>query len=302
MYLMYHYSTSTCKDLPMSPNTAPVWQFTIPQEAAKHPFLMHGLLAVSAMHLAYKDPSSTAEFLPLSMHHQNLAISSFRTALLSITEENCNALFAQAAVLSISCKLFSCIKARGQPPYMPTLDDIIEPYVLTRGVGEVVSVAQHWIEKGPLEMFLHAHEPPLDGTAELSGVTQLVFENIRELFRRSVSETAQLSTLIDAATVLQQIYEEIEVCDPSVFINPGVVWKWPNRAPANYMKMLQQHHPYALFLYAHFVALSKLHNERWYFRDWGSQAVTVVVAALPAELRELVRYPDFLESRTTHLQ
>ena len=302
MYLMYHYSTYTGPDLAMTPELRIIWRNTIPEEAAKHPFLMHGILAISAMHLADKDPSSTNEFLPLSIHHQNLAISSFRTALTAITEENCTALFAQAAILSISCKLFSCIKARRQPPFRPSLDDIIEPYILTRGVGEVVGVAQHWIAKGPLQEFLHIHEAPRTSSAEQSATIKLHFENMRELFRRSVADATQLTALLESTDVLQKIWQELERCEPNTEINPGVVWKWPNRTPLEYTIMLRQYHPQALFLYAHFVMLSKLHDGYWYFRDWGSQAVGTVSAALPAEMRQLILYPDFLDNRNLNLQ
>lgn len=297
MYLMYHYTAFTSKEVTTNERIQHLWRYEVLDEAVKFPFLMHGLLAVSALHLADKDPHSTAEYLPLSIHHQNLAISSFRNALAQITKENCHAVFAQAAVVSMSCKLFSCIKARRNPPYLPSLDDIIEPFILTRGVGEVVGVASAWIREGPLAPMVDGHEVPNAEHVELPLATKTHIQNLRDLFHRSVDDAEDLGALLEAMAALERIYKELAICDPEVVLNPGTVWKWPNLSPTEYMTLLRQHHPHALLLYAHFASLSRVHNRYWYFRDWGAQAVAVVTAALPPELQSWIQYPDFLKDR-----
>jgi hypothetical protein len=258
---MYHYSAFTCKELATNATIRHLWQYEVLDEAVKYPFLMHGLLAISAMHLADKDPDSTADYLPLSIHHQNLAISSFRNALTRITEENCHAVFAQAAVVSMSCKLFSCIKARRHPPYMPSIDDILEPFILTRGVGEVVGVAGEWIKKGPMAAMLYGHQVPNAEHFELPLTTRTHFENMRDLFHRTVDDAKDLAALLDAMAQLKRIYQELAMWNQEVVFNPGTVWKWPNMSPPEYVLLLRQHHPQALLLYAHFAMLSGVHDK-----------------------------------------
>lgn len=294
MYLMYHYSAFTSKELAQTDVIRHIWQYDVLDEAVKHPFLMHGILALSALHLADKDPESADEYLPLSIQHQNLAISAFRNALARITQDNCNAVFAQAAVVSMSCKLFSCIKARRHPPYMPSLEDIIEPYTLTRGVGEVVGVANHWLRKGPFAPMLQAHEIPEAKDFELPPSTISHFESMRDLFRQTVENGQELAALFEALAELERIYKETAYWKVRVHLNPGTMWKWPSFTPKEYMTLLRLHHPQALLVYAHFVMLSALHNTYWYFRDWGTQAVTVVTASLPPELQGWVQIPEYV--------
>lgn len=297
MYLMYHYSTFTCKELATDVTIRQLWQYEVLNEALKYPFLMHGLLAISALHLADKDPDSTAEYLPLLIHHQNMAISSFRNALARITKENCHAVLARAVVVSMSCKLFSCIEARRYPPYMPPLDDIIEPFILTRGVGEVIGAAAEWIKKGPLGPMLIGHRGPNAEQFELPLATKTHFQNMRDLFHRSVDVAKDLAALLEAIAGLERIYWELTMGDKKAILNPGTVWKWPNTSPAEYMLLLRQHHPQALLLYAHFTMLSEVYDKYWYFRYWGTQAVAVIRATLPPELQSWIQYPDFLKEK-----
>jgi hypothetical protein len=299
MYLMHHYTAFTSKELSQSDAITHLWQHEALDLAVKHPFLMHGLLAISALHLASKEPESAKEFLPLSIHHQNLAISAFRSQLSHINEGNCHALFAQAAVVSISSKVFSCIKSRGNPHLLPPLDDIIEPYMLTRGVGEVVGTARQWIQKGPMAPMLYGHTVLKADHFKLSPSTQSHFENLRAHFQKTVNDGKDRASLLEATSMLESIYREVSLWKQEVIHNPGTIWKWPNMTPLKYMLMLRQHHPQALLLYAHFVMLSHVHNTYWYFKDWESQALTVIAAALPAEIQPMIQYPDFLREKAT---
>ncbi|KAH6671965.1 hypothetical protein B0J14DRAFT_84226 [Halenospora varia] len=55
------------------------WQRDIPQLAIKHPFLMRGLLAVSALHLGRTRLDEKTHYLAIAAYHQNLAMpSSYR--------------------------------------------------------------------------------------------------------------------------------------------------------------------------------------------------------------------------------
>lgn len=297
LYLMFHYSASTSKELTPDETISHLWQYEIPTIAEKHPFLIHGLLAISALHLADEEPASMAEFLPLSMHHQNLAISSFRDQLSRITEENCDALFAQAVVVSMSCKLFSFIKAQRHSLQMPSVDDIIKPFLLTRGVGEVVAAAAQWIRAGPLAPMLYGHSMPNADHFQLPASTKIHFQNLRQHFQSTVLDSEDLAAIMKSMDDLERIYQELTLWEREVVLNPGTVWKWPNSTPVEYARLLQQHHPQALLLYAHFVMLSGIHSMYWYFRDWGNQAVTVIAASLPSDLRDMIQYPELLRAK-----
>jgi hypothetical protein len=78
--LLHHYTTSTYLTLTQdSPEHEHVWQIVVPQLAVKHPFLMHGILASSALHLAHVLPERQQEYTVLAANHESMALPAFRS-------------------------------------------------------------------------------------------------------------------------------------------------------------------------------------------------------------------------------
>jgi len=288
MYLMYHFSVYTSSELAAT-NLRPLWQHDILKQATKHPFLMHGLLAMSALHLADKEPEFATEYLPLSIHHQNLAISSFRPALLAISEENCHAVFAQASVISMSSMFLACVRSRVDQNYEPSVDEFIEPYLLTIGIAEVVAAATNWIIKGPLAVMLDGHVVPNVDHSIIPYEVQSHFDNIRDKFRHNFKDEEELSALLKALGSLEYICKELVTGFKGCEDNPGMVWKWTSTVPHSYTSILRTHHPGALVLYAHFAILSKKYDSNWFHRGWSDLAVTTISNALSPEWRALIK-------------
>ncbi|TKA26840.1 hypothetical protein B0A50_04286 [Salinomyces thailandicus] len=70
MQLMHHYSTHVAHtSLGVREHIMYLWRDVIPQEALRHPFLLHGLLAMSAMSLAYLRPDETDKFVTSRFSH-----------------------------------------------------------------------------------------------------------------------------------------------------------------------------------------------------------------------------------------
>jgi hypothetical protein len=55
-----------------------LWQDDIPRMALAYPFLMHGILAVSALHLGRTRPEKKLHYLAIAAYNQNLALPSYR--------------------------------------------------------------------------------------------------------------------------------------------------------------------------------------------------------------------------------
>ena len=71
-----------------------LWTETIPQIAFKHDFLMHSLLAVSALHTAHINPEHRDSYCEQAVSHQNQASRLAQTEMMNANVLNANALFA----------------------------------------------------------------------------------------------------------------------------------------------------------------------------------------------------------------
>jgi hypothetical protein len=105
---MHHYSVYTTLSLSEDAEIIRLWKVAIPEEALKYPFLMQGLLALSALHLTSSRPADRALWIPLALKHQNIALSLFRSIIPTINEHNCHALFTLSILISITSMALSC--------------------------------------------------------------------------------------------------------------------------------------------------------------------------------------------------
>lgn len=107
---MYHY-TRALSQIGAREQVVHLWCDYIPQQALKHAFLMHGLLAFAALHLALIKPESSVKYLQLCDRHQAIALQKFRSVLSSpeaFDSELADALFALSVTLSLSSMARSC--------------------------------------------------------------------------------------------------------------------------------------------------------------------------------------------------
>jgi hypothetical protein len=96
---MHHWTTITADSLSIRPDMCHVWRVTIPREGYRHPFVMHGILALSAIHKSFLLPQDRKKYRALSDYHQAVGSEGFRSALQSIDAENNMALFGFATCL-----------------------------------------------------------------------------------------------------------------------------------------------------------------------------------------------------------
>ncbi|KFZ17886.1 hypothetical protein V501_01491 [Pseudogymnoascus sp. VKM F-4519 (FW-2642)] len=99
--LLENFSNSTYSDMGHDPASGRLWQAVVPPLAHQHNFLKHGLLAVSALHRAYLDPSQKQRYQMVSARHQNKCLPLFRSSIGCQSETNSNALLTSAQLLVI---------------------------------------------------------------------------------------------------------------------------------------------------------------------------------------------------------
>ncbi|GME49325.1 hypothetical protein GTA08_BOTSDO00362 [Neofusicoccum parvum] len=91
--LLYHYLATDGLCLSHENRQGELWQNIVPELAFTRDSLMHGLLALSALHLAYMHPEKKRQYATQSARHQEIALSRLRNGLFDINEENCHEYF-----------------------------------------------------------------------------------------------------------------------------------------------------------------------------------------------------------------
>ncbi|KAK7192542.1 hypothetical protein DPSP01_006484 [Paraphaeosphaeria sporulosa] len=279
LFLMSHFTSATSYTLSHREADQHMWRVVIPEMAIPQPFLMHGLLAVSAMHLSYLRQNERTKYEMQSSYHQALATSQLRSVLTNITSENCSAAFALCALLTLISMIYIARRTDAERERSGTgfIDDIVHHFMLTRGIGGVL--ADHWVTilSGPLRI-LSTDKLEDPDTYTLSPQIDQQFLALRERLIPSLGSTdpAALQTCLDALAGLELVYKHCYFLHPHLpraKLEIGVALRWMSLVPAEYMALLKQRNTMALILLAHFIVLFANFGDEWFLQGWCEQAM-----------------------------
>ncbi|KAH6974775.1 hypothetical protein EDB80DRAFT_830602 [Ilyonectria destructans] len=222
--LLHHYPTCTYLTLASDSSLEHTWQVCIPQIAYSHPFLMHGLLAMSACHLAVLEPAGAERYTNLATRHYASAIGLFRPMLENIQEANAVPVIAFSTL--IADLSFAMRHASPDQSTVPTptkyANDQLDVFRLVRGVKGILSRASTWAENSPISPLLLSTnmedpEEPLSYDAEVA---------VRALEKHIHinAETEDLKVgYLDAMQQFRRCYPRGSASKHC----PGVIFAWP---------------------------------------------------------------------------
>ncbi|KAH8911195.1 hypothetical protein BR93DRAFT_324362 [Coniochaeta sp. PMI_546] len=284
--LLHHWTLSTSRSIVMSPGVDHYWQRIFPQIAFQHPFLMHGIISLAALHLAFVHPENRKQLILDATSHHNRALEGFRAGLAGISDENSDALFACASVNIIYVfSMYRYLYHSDSSDVTPTArrSQILgaEWIPMIRGVGAVLHPVYDRVRLGPLRPLLSLGnwdelDPDRNPSAEdehfrniravwdQSGDAE-VYDKTLYILRRCHVFIAQFRTM-DAASLSQWGYNR-DWSGP---------WIWLHLTPDEYFLKLNQRQPPALVIFVYFGALLHMLDEHWFLEGWGRNIVNVV--------------------------
>ncbi|KAK7181165.1 hypothetical protein DPSP01_010621 [Paraphaeosphaeria sporulosa] len=208
--LMHHYTAHAYLTVPGNDQAKQTWGFMVTQEAFRHKFLMHCILAFSASHLAYIEPQSRSKHRIQASSHQSAAIAEINQVLLAITPLNCHALFAATSLITLTAFAESTSN---------TVGALLEVFQLLRGMNLILKDNQDIIWNGPFNsIFQHTPDPSRPLPPLLSScMVQL----------RMIMEDTRLCSSI-AFTAAEQLVESLQSgIYSSAHIGMRAVMFWP---------------------------------------------------------------------------
>lgn len=147
--LMHHFTTVICKTLSARKEVQEVWGIVMPQMAFSCDYLMHGILALSALHLATLKVENKSDYIDCSMAHFHCSLSTYNQVLPNIAADNCVTLFALSALVSVHVCALPIVDESG-----PYLERITTLFNMCRGVETILSPYTSLIQESPLEPML----------------------------------------------------------------------------------------------------------------------------------------------------
>lgn len=292
--LFHHYIISASATIARQPSQEEMWRVAVPQLAMQHRFLMQGIFAVSALHLAHLHPERHQELIIVAAQHQQSALQSYRSVLENVTQDNCNAVFAFSGL--VVCYAFGS-------PQLPeglllTRTDKTQPIPdwlrFIRGAFSLLSSSWSWIQNGPMAPML---EPIPRNTSVLNDTDDKQLRGLQSLLDSPTLINRDEQTLDKTKLYHEALYELRRAFAESYSLeNPAfcVRWAsfdWPVRVSEGFIKLLSEKEPRALILLAHYCVLLKREEPCWYIDGHGQQLLSTIEAILDEDSKKWIEWP-----------
>ena len=286
MELLHHYSTSTCYTISRLPILQTVWRIRVPKFGFSSPFVLHGILSLSALHLAYLKPEQRAHYVAQAEFHHNLALQMVSATLPVIDEENAPAVYLFSTITSI----ISCATPRQPNDFWVFGDRDIEWLSLFRGTRWIIATADDTLKSGALApIFMNGSRRSSARNAR-SNVRLAYLDDLRNLLQDHVADVHSLDVYFGAVQGLTKCFATLEEEGPHN-CQTADVFVWLLEMSDEYLQLLRQRKPEALVIFSYFCVLTHALESMWWMQGLSIHLIRGIYYFLDEEYRCWLQWP-----------
>ncbi|TVY37910.1 hypothetical protein LSUB1_G005972 [Lachnellula subtilissima] len=288
--LLHNFSTSTSLTLHTNPALKTMWKVNVPKVGFSYDFVMRGILAVSALHIAHFTPEKRDYFVAqaLIQHQSGLRVA---TSMLSnITEENCSAVYIFSALT-----LFFAIATPRKPGDFLIVGEtgVVDWLILIKGCISIAATGQEILSKGPFGLMFRAEERKGRLREDFAADFHEEADPLRELrdhINNSQHSEQDYLTYHTAIEELRKIYALIYKQSYADY-EPGDMFTWLFQLSPQFLDKFQAHSQESLAIFAYFCVLLKRANECWWLDGCGIHFLAQTYDLLDEDHRLWIRWP-----------
>ena len=254
---------------------------------------MRGILALSALHMAYYKPEKRDLFIAQAKAQNQAGLRVAAAMLPYITQENCSAIYIFSALTCI----FTVASPRDPGDFLLLGDSGVASWLtLFRGTRSIIESSYNTLHNGVLSpMFIAgrrrtalreaAHVNAADGTTEEGQLGEL-----QQSIRDTVTDPQTLQIYMEAIDELQKVFrvaynglfQTIESTDIFIFFL---------QVSEEYLIFLQERKQESLAIFAYFCVIAKSLEKNWWSEGWSNHLMSRVYALLDEEHKLWIRWP-----------
>lgn len=284
--LLHHFTTLTAKTLAHEPEAADVFSSYFVKVAFDNSYLLHALLAISALHLSRLEPDLRPDYLLQAEKHYNAALTQFMADVSNIDESNFQ------PVLAFSSTLFSyswAICAEASSDVDQAFESIHSSVILTRRVKPMVSDPGLFnaMKASELGRIIPKDVHIVDWKSESPAETELVqlrkfSEIIHHVYPLDIIEAYK-----EAIRFLELLFARTASTPPS----DAVLKQWVHHVRPRFIELLSEKQPGALIIFAHYGVILGRSRRYWYFEGVDELILSVAEHFVPTEWASWLDWP-----------
>ncbi|KAF2008409.1 hypothetical protein BU24DRAFT_360426, partial [Aaosphaeria arxii CBS 175.79] len=278
--LMHHWVTEAHLTVSPREDIGHMWRILTPKQAITRHYLMHELLAFSALHIASTQTDKTKAFYGLGIHHQDLAIRSMRKVLPNMTVENAGALAVTSALLCLTVfsarGLESALSTNEATSKITVVDDLLDIFYLMQGIGSILWRGAGAIAQGPFAAMLNRPlkdmaAPPLPILED----TRVQIEHITAFIGTQDLPAAEAATVKAALGGLEAMRQYALSAEDSIEIR--FVFVTVLKFSPDFLELFRTRQSSALAVMSIYANLLKASEATlWFMKGWGERLIRTI--------------------------
>lgn len=301
MALLHHWITVAGHSILNTHDLDYYWHSVIPSIGFKHPYVIHSILSLSALHIAHANPFDKEALLHTAVKHRSKALDAFAEDLRVVSFDNSTALFA-SSTLTFFYAFASFSRALEDTRIdsnTRTAQVLGNEWIsLVRGTAAVLEPVHMHVREGPLRSFLDLHnfyELDVTSSADTNGFAKHlsdvkstwcadehaeVYNATSDIMMRCNAWMKQFDLMTDEA---KSAFGYNRACS-----GPFI---WLISAPEEYIVLQRQRQPPALIIFAYYGVLLHRLTDYWWAEGCGQCIVNAVDACLGPYWSSLLDWP-----------
>lgn len=263
-------------------NVREFWRLDAPKLAMNYPCLLHELLAISALHIAYLYPDRRPTYYALASYHQDVAVRELRKALPDLRAENSGAMFATSAVTNLTAFASTGLAAHntsngGRSP----IEDLLDIFSLLQGMHSIIGQYNQYVYGSPFAGLLASTPVGLvEPEAPILLALSAQLEPLKEFMEsKPMEQPIRIETTLAFASLRQCL--DFALSPTSNTRELRFLFLWPNHLNGAFQNMIRKREPAALVLLAYYsVAMKSGTSFYWYLEGWAERIMRALAEAL----------------------
>ncbi|CAG8295046.1 unnamed protein product [Penicillium salamii] len=281
--LFVHWKTTTAPSISRNNSDLQIWQTVVPNEAKSNRCLLHGIFAVSAIHLALINPQDTdrAKWIKVAEEHQSTAIGLFTSTMEDRDKSSDVSNFLLSSLLIGFAFAFPVAVSGPSQEISDPLGELLQIISLVKSTMRFS--APLLTDTMTKEMIMLTYVE--DSSPTLSDSSRSAILKLYELINTSVSNVDQ-NAFRSTIHPLEHLFATLDSGAEPV----SKAFMWISELDSWYLDLLNARHTFALVIFAHYCVV--LHRLRWlwWISSWGQRVLSVLSRELDSEWKPLIAW------------
>lgn len=291
--LFHHFCFVTAPSFGAARPVQDFWSLTVPRLAFKHPFLLHAIISLGALHQAHMQAlrarDEPSELTERAAAHWAAALRLASPLLLHVDKSNCAALYL---FTTLTCVHAFALGPRPGDMLILNRNGPADWLALFRGLRSIEQACRPAAEDDEELRSIYSLS-----LVDLSAATRELDPPMHEVFS-ALEDVIRLDAAADRERqeVLLEAYGLLRACYAVVYAQPSrslayLVFSWLHRASSQYVELAQVKDCAALVLFSYFVVLLKRLEGAWMLAGWPAHLISEIYECIPPGKRSWIRWP-----------